>query len=146
MWKDVKGVADMMLATLIRIRAMNKLYQNARIIILMTLLIIITNKVSAEGVDVDIAIIDVAPVLLEELDQIRGLGGVVDLSNVDITNNSNLAAELTDNRVSDSVTGYNIIDQGSFNDASGVFSIIQNTGNNVIIQDSTIITITITPE
>jgi hypothetical protein len=146
MWKDVKGVADMMLATLIRIRAMNKLYQNARIIILMTLLIIITNKVSAEGVDVDIAIIDVAPVLLEELDQIRGLGGVVDLSNVDITNNSNLAAELTDNKVSDSVTGYNIIDQGSFNDASGVFSIIQNTGNNVIIQDSTIITITITPE
>jgi len=145
MWKDVKGVADMMLATPIRIRTMKKLYHSARLIILMTLLIIISHKVSAEEV-VDIAIIDAAPVLLEELDQIRGLGGVVDLSNVDITNNANLGAELTDNKVRDSVTGYNIIDQGSFNDASGVFSIIQNTGNNVIIQDSTIITITITPE
>jgi len=136
----------MMLATLIRIRAMKKLYQNIRLITLLALLLLSSNKVFAEDVVVDIAIIDVAPVLLEELDQSRGLGGVVDLSNVDITNNSILDAELTDNKVSDSVTGYNIIDQGSFNDASGVFSIIQNTGNNVIIQDSTIITITITPE
>lgn len=125
---------------------MKKLYQNIRLITLLALLLLSSNKVFAEDVVVDIAIIDVAPVLLEELDQSRGLGGVVDLSNVDITNNSMLDAELTDNKVSDSVTGYNIIDQGSFNDASGVFSIIQNTGNNVIIQDSTIITITITPE
>lgn len=125
---------------------MKKLYQNIRLITLLALLLLSSNKVFAEDVVVDIAIIDVAPVLLEELDQSRGLGGVVDLSNVDITNNSILDAELTDNKVSDSVTGYNIIDQGSFNDASGVFSIIQNTGNNVIIQDSTIITITITPE
>ncbi len=131
----------MMLATPIRIRAMKKLYQSNRLLILLTLLIFISYKVSAEEVVVDFAVIDVAPVLLEELDQIRGLGGVVD-----VTNNASLRAELTDNEVSDSVTGYNIIDQGSFSDASGVFSIIQNTGNNVIIQDSTIITVTITPE
>lgn len=120
---------------------MKKLYQSNRLLILLTLLIFISYKVSAEEVVVDFAVIDVAPVLLEELDQIRGLGGVVD-----VTNNASLRAELTDNEVSDSVTGYNIIDQGSFSDASGVFSIIQNTGNNVIIQDSTIITVTITPE
>jgi hypothetical protein len=131
----------MVLATPIRIRAMKKLYQSNRLLILLTLLIFISYKVSAEEVVVDFAVIDVAPVLLEELDQIRGLGGVVD-----VTNNASLRAELTDNEVSDSVTGYNIIDQGSFSDASGVFSIIQNTGNNVIIQDSTIITVTITPE
>jgi hypothetical protein len=130
-----------MLATPIRIRAMKKLYQSNRLLILLTLLIFISYKASAEEVVVDFAVIDVAPVLLEELDQIRGLGGVVD-----VTNNASLRAELTDNEVSDSVTGYNIIDQGSFSDASGVFSIIQNTGNNVIIQDSTIITVTITPE
>lgn len=133
----------MMLATLIRIRVMKKLYQNIRLITLLTLLVLCSNKIFADDVALDSAIIDVAPVLLEELDQTRGLGGIVD---VDVTNNANLAAELTDNKVSDSVTGYNIIDQGSFHDASGVFSIIQNTGNNVIIQDSTIITITITPE
>lgn len=120
---------------------MKKLYQSIRLLILFTLLIIISNKASAEDVVVDIAIIDVAPVMLEDLDQIRGLGGVVD-----VTSNANLEAVLTDNDASNSVTGYNIIDQGSFNDASGVFSIIQNTGNNVIIQDSTIITITISPE
>jgi len=131
----------MMLATPMRIRAMKKLYQSNRLLILLTLLILISYKVSAEEVVVDFAVINVAPVLLEELDQIRGLGGVVD-----VTNNASLRAELTDNEVSDSVTGYNIIDQGSFSDASGVFSIIQNTGNNVIIQDSTIITVTITPE
>lgn len=130
-----------MLATPMRIRAMKKLYQSNRLLILLTLLILISYKVSAEEVVVDFAVINVAPVLLEELDQIRGLGGVVD-----VTNNASLRAELTDNEVSDSVTGYNIIDQGSFSDASGVFSIIQNTGNNVIIQDSTIITVTITPE
>mgnify|MGYP000524561714 CR=1 FL=1 len=125
----------------IRIRAMKKLYQSIRLLILFSLLIIINNKTYAEDVVVDIAIIDVAPVLLEDLDQIRGLGGVVD-----VTNNANLGAVLTNNDANDSVTGYNIIDQGSFNDATGVFSIIQNTGNNVIIQDSTIITITISPE
>lgn len=119
---------------------MKKLYQSTRLFLLLILLIIISNKIFAEDV-VDITIIDVAPVLLEELDQIRGLGGVVD-----VTSNANLGAVLSNNGVSNSVTGYNTIDQGSFNDASGVFSIIQNTGNNVIIQDSTIITITITPE
>jgi hypothetical protein len=122
---------------------MKKLYQNIRLITLLALLVLCSNKAFAEDVTVDAAIIDATPVLLEELDQSRGLGGIVD---VDVTNNASLEAELTDNAVSDSVTGYNIIDQGSFNDASGVFSIIQNTGNNVIIQDSTIITITITPE
>jgi len=120
---------------------MKKLYQPPRLLILFTLLIIMSNKGFTENDIGDITIIDVAPVLLEDLDEIRGLGGVVD-----VTNNANLGAVLTNNDASDSVTGYNIIDQGSFNDASGVFSIIQNTGNNVIIQDSTIITITISPE
>ena len=78
---------------------MKKLYQNIRLITLLALLVLCSNKVFAEDVAVDAAIIDVAPVLLEELDQIRGLGGVVDLSNVDITNNANLGAELTDNKV-----------------------------------------------
>ena len=68
------------------------------------------------------------------------MGGVVD-----VTNNSHLEAVLTNNYNSNSVTGNNTIDGGSFNEAAGVFSIIQNTGNNVIIQDSTIITVTIAP-
>ena len=120
---------------------MKKLYQNIHPLILLSLLIIISNKTSAENIAVDLAITDVSPVILEDLDQIQGLGGVVD-----VTNQANLGAVLSDNEANNSVTGYNIIDQGSFNDASGVFSIIQNTGNNVIIQESTIITITISPD
>ena len=81
------------------------------------------------------------PVQLQELDNIRGQGGVMDISNV-----ANLEAILADNNASNSVTGSNSIDGSSFTNASGVFSIIQNTGNNVIIQDSTIITVTINPE
>jgi len=121
----------------IRISAMKNLYQSIHLLLLFSLLMTISNKTSAE----DVVMINVAPVMLEELDQIRGLGGVVD-----VTNNADLRAVLTDNDANNSVTGYNIIDQGSFNDASGIFSIIQNTGNNVIIQDSTIITITISPD
>lgn len=82
-----------------------------------------------------------SPVQLEELDTVRGLGGVVD-----ITSAAHLEAILADNDASNSVTGSNSIDGGSFTDATGVFSIIQNTGNNVIIQDSTIITVTIHQE
>jgi len=123
---------------------MKKLYQNIYLLTLFALLIVMSNPVlavSAEQGLEEVAIINVMPVILEDLGQVRGLGGVVDLTN----NTNNLEALLTDNDANNSITGYNIIDQGSFNDASGVFSIIQNTGNNVIIQDSTIITITIIP-
>jgi len=124
--------------------AMKKLYQNIYLLTLFALLIVMSNQVlavSAEQGLEEIAIINVTPVILEDLGQVRGLGGVIDLTN----NTNNLEAILTDNDANNNITGYNVIDQGSFNYASGVFSIIQNTGNNVIIQDSTIITITITP-
>ena len=123
---------------------LKKLYQNIYLLTLFALLIGMSNQVlavSAEQGLEEVAIINVMPVILEDLGQVRGLGGVVDFTN----NTNNLQAVLTDNDANNSITGYNVIDQGSFNDASGVFSIIQNTGNNVIIQDSTIITITISP-
>jgi hypothetical protein len=80
-------------------------------------------------------------VLSEELDQARGREGV------DITtlSNMNVQATLSDNQAGNNVNGYNIIDHGSFTRASGITSVIQNTGNNVIIQDSTIVTVTIMP-
>ncbi|MFT6927963.1 MAG: hypothetical protein ACJAZP_003610 [Psychromonas sp.] len=119
---------------------MKNIYQNIYLpIFYILLLIIMSNQVLAEEEIVEFPVMNVAPVILEDLDQVRGLGGI------DVTNNSNLVAVLSDNDATNNITGYNIISQGSFNEASGVFSIIQNTGNNVIIQDSTIITVTITP-
>lgn len=114
---------------------MKKISKDTNIFILFSLLIFISGYAAAEE-NID----NFSPVLLEALDQERGMGGILD-----VTNNTHLEAVLTDNSTSNSVTGSNTIDEGSFHEASGIFSIIQNTGNNVIIQDSTIITVTITP-
>ena len=83
----------------------------------------------------------VEAVSLGELENARGREGV------DITalNNLNANATLTGNTANGNVTGANIIDASSFSGASGMFSVIQNTGNNVIIQDSTIVNVTIVP-
>lgn len=80
-------------------------------------------------------------VLPGELENERGRGGF-DLTAM---NNANLQATLTGNAANNNVTGVNIIDNGAFREASGMFSIIQNSGNNVIIQDSTNINVTILP-
>jgi hypothetical protein len=47
--------------------------------------------------------------------------------------------------VSTNVTTYNVIEGGSFSDSAGIVSVIQNTGNNVIIQDSTVVNVNIMP-
>jgi hypothetical protein len=80
-------------------------------------------------------------VSIDELENARGREGV------DITalNNMNVSATLTDNTANNNVTGANFIDGGAFSGAGGMFSVIQNTGNNVIIQDSTIVNVTIIP-
>lgn len=108
----------------------------------LTLLILMSHAVFAADVD-QLDFNQATPVQLEALDQANGLGGVIDIIS---NSNASLEAELTNNQVTNSVNGLNSIDHGSFTNASGVFSIIQNTGNNVIIQDSTIITITISPD
>jgi len=79
--------------------------------------------------------------VLDELDNSRGREGV------DITtlNNMNVRAALSGNQANNNVNGYNIIDNGTLTQASGITSVIQNSGNNVIIQDSTIVNVTIIP-
>lgn len=76
----------------------------------------------------------------EELDNARGQGVYMTT-----LNNMNVRATLSGNQAINNVNGDNIIDHGSFAQASGITSVIQNTGNNVIIQDSTIVSVTIAP-
>ncbi|MDV6344119.1 hypothetical protein [Nitrosomonas sp. Is37] len=80
-------------------------------------------------------------VMLEELENQRARGGF-DLTTI---NDMNLQAALTGNIANHNVTGANIIDHGAFANSAGMFSVIQNTGNNVLIQDSTIVNVTIMP-
>lgn len=78
---------------------------------------------------------------LEELDNATGREGI----DVTTLNNMNVRALLSGNRATNNVSGFNSIDNGSFVGASGMFSVIQNSGNNVLIQDSTIFNVTIMP-
>ncbi len=65
------------------------------------------------------------------LDRQRGGQGV--------TNANELDARLHDNRAIDTISGNNYITDSAFSHASGVPVAIQNTGNNVIIQNSFIL-------
>lgn len=78
---------------------------------------------------------------IEELDDATGREGV------DITtlNNMNVRAFMLGNTATNNTSGFNVIDNGSFAGSGGMFSVIQNSGNNVLIQDSTIINVTILP-
>ena len=79
--------------------------------------------------------------LSEELDNARGREGV----DMFTLNNTNVRASLNNNAANNNINGLNIIDHGSFAQASGITSVIQNSGNNVIIQNATTMTVTIQP-
>jgi hypothetical protein len=48
---------------------------------------------------------------------------------------------VTDNTASNVVTGANNIRDGSFANANGIMSVVQNTGANVLIQSATIVNV-----
>ena len=61
-----------------------------------------------------------------------------------VTLNTNmLNAKLFDNSATGNVTGNNIVTEGSFAGASGLPTVIQNSGNNVIIQNGTVLNLTV---
>jgi len=74
-----------------------------------------------------------APLGTNDLDRQRGG------ADTRIVNEQRLAATLSQNVASDLTTGNNAINDGSFLGASGFPMVIQNSGNNVIIQNSTIL-------
>jgi hypothetical protein len=72
----------------------------------------------------------------ERLDRQRGMAD----THIELTNNTNNAtATVGNNTASNLTTGNNIIRDGSFSNSSGIPMVIQNTGNNVVIQSSTIL-------
>lgn len=69
----------------------------------------------------------------EDLEENRGAFSPV--------NTSYLMATSSNNSVTNSVTGDNIISDDAFSNSSGLVNIIQNSGNNVLIQSSTIVNV-----
>ncbi|MDD5330837.1 MAG: hypothetical protein PHX38_12615 [Sulfuricella sp.] len=58
-------------------------------------------------------------------------------------NTNNLDATLTDNQAISNITGSNLVSSGAFSSANGMNTVIQNSGNNVIIQNATILNLTL---
>lgn len=73
-----------------------------------------------------------APVSAQTLNAFRG-GHVFQLGE------AQLSAQLSDNRASGNVTGSNLVTSQAFSGSSGIPTVIQNSGNNVIIQNATIL-------
>ncbi|HEU5135902.1 MAG TPA: hypothetical protein VFU13_12205 [Steroidobacteraceae bacterium] len=79
-----------------------------------------------------------APVSSATLDEQRGG------DETEIQNNIRVTGDVTDNSATNVVTGANNIQDGSFDNASGVLSVVQNTGANVLIQSATIVNVQFT--
>jgi hypothetical protein len=61
-----------------------------------------------------------------------------------VTINANmLNAKLFDNQATNNVTGNNTVTGGAFAGSNGLATVIQNSGNNVIIQNGTVLNLTL---
>jgi hypothetical protein len=57
------------------------------------------------------------------------------------TNTNSLDGALYENTATDLVTGYNVVSDGSLTNNAGMNTVIQNSGNNVLIQNAVILNI-----
>jgi hypothetical protein len=73
-------------------------------------------------------------------DVLAGMSG-----GADVSARISLDGTVGDNHADHVVTGSNAISSGSFQGAAGVPMVIQNTGNNVLIQNATIVNVQFRP-
>lgn len=87
---------------------------------------------------------------------VPGLGHAVDATALDgyrggtrdlyqTVNDMRLSGTVSDNAAINVATGSNIVRDGSFANASGIPTVIQNTGANVLIQNATIVNVQFRP-
>ena len=62
----------------------------------------------------------------------------------ELISDMNLDGELNNNIVNDGISGNNMISDWAFAETNGFATIIQNTGHNVLIQNTTIVNVTAT--
>jgi hypothetical protein len=58
-----------------------------------------------------------------------------------VFNDAQLKGIVSDNQASNLTTGTNVISEGAFAGSSGLPTVIQNSGNNVLIQNATIVNV-----
>ena len=81
--------------------------------------------------DQDMSMFGSAAMADEQLDQLRGRQTVFNSNDVD--------GQLYNNEAVSNVTGSNFVTDGSFSGMSGFSTVIQNSGNNVLIQNATVL-------
>ena len=62
-----------------------------------------------------------------------------------ITNVSDVDGKVDGNTAINAITGGNLVDGGAFGNAAGLSTVIQNSGNNVLIQNSTVVSVQFAP-
>ena len=62
-----------------------------------------------------------------------------------VINENDLDGVVTDNVAIGNTTGNNVVSDGAFSSSTGFMTTIQNTGNNVLIQNATIINVSVGP-
>lgn len=84
--------------------------------------------------------------------QIDGLGKRVNAATLqqlsggsDVIQKMMLTGTVSNNQSDHLLTGDNALDGGSFNGAAGLNTVIQNTGNGVLIQNATIVNVQVQP-
>jgi hypothetical protein len=85
---------------------------------------------------------DMSSLSLEDLASSRGKQGFDTLQQM---NENDQRAWLENNKLESGSTGNNVIETGALQGIEGISTVIQNTGNQVVIQESTLLNLTITP-
>ncbi len=81
--------------------------------------------------------LDLAPLSADQLDSASGRQGVPLQLQLQLNDTEQNAAVIGNVISGPSMTGDNIISDQAFGNMSGIATVIQNTGNQVVIQDST---------
>lgn len=79
------------------------------------------------------------PLATDALGEMRG-GDSTTIDNDIVVN-----GEVTDNHAENIISGTNVIDGGAFGNASGISTVIQNSGSNVLIQNAMIVNVQFAP-
>jgi len=77
----------------------------------------------------------------EVMESSRGGQYYIDIESV--TASSDIKGTSIGNISNNSVTGNNILAAGAMADSAGMYNVIQNSGNNVLIQNSTVVNLTL---
>ena len=77
----------------------------------------------------------------DALDDMRGGSD----SKTTVTNVSDVNGNVDGNTAINAITGGNLVDGAAFGNAAGLSTVIQNSGNNVLIQNSTVVSVLFTP-